>query len=148
MEIACAKPNSRPEVSFNHPGHAHEIPFARPLPLRADQLPARHRPCHSSPEGWVKRGIDTAATGEWWNQELPEQQACRRFKDIPRDEVASFALYTVHRKVLKLTAQFYPPFPDEEFGARLEIERDGQGVETERARIQYPGWSAQFRIYP
>ena len=57
-----------------------------------------------------------------------------------------FALYTVHDRVLKLTAQFYPINDYEPFEAKLEIRREGNWIEVQRARIRYPGYTATFRI--
>ena len=100
------------------------------------------------PEGWAKHELDVAATGRWWERTFGPEDAWRDFRDIPRDEVAAFALYTHHRGVLKLSAQFYPLYPDEDRTARLEVRRDGRWIEIGRAQIEYPGWSAHFRIYP
>ena len=44
--------------------------------------------------------------------------------EVTRDKVICFALYTVHNKTLKLTAQFYPLLEGEARKARLEIKRD------------------------
>jgi 3',5'-cyclic AMP phosphodiesterase CpdA len=66
--------------------------------------------------------------------------------DVPRDQVVAFALYTVERGMLKLTAQLYPLKPGEPREARLECEIDGQWVEKARAPVIYPGWSAHFRL--
>lgn len=132
----------------SHPSKLIRMPLRSLLPALITCALSSLVAASPAPPGWDQRGLDTAATGEWWKQEFAGPQAWMNFKDIPRDEVAAFALYTVHRNVLKLTAQFYPLLPDEDRGARLEIQRDGQWIEVEQARIQYPGWSAHFRIQP
>jgi len=65
---------------------------------------------------------------------------------VPRDQVVAFALYTHHERILKLTAQLYPLLPDEAREARLEIQSDGAWKEVARATVEYPGWSAHFRV--
>ena len=69
--------------------------------------------------------------------------------DIP--EVASkdiicFALYTVHDKTLKLTAQLYPVPPGAPKTVRLEVEKDGAWEEVARAEVIEEGWTAPFRV--
>lgn len=78
--------------------------------------------------------------------------------NVPRDQVVAFALYTHSGHpttqqqrggpggVLKLTAQLYPLRPDEAREARLEIRRNGAWVEIAKAPVEYPGWSAHFRV--
>ena len=45
--------------------------------------------------------------------------------EITRDQVICFALYTVHAKTLKLTAQLYPLKEGEPRKATLEVKRGG-----------------------
>lgn len=90
--------------------------------------------------------LDSLAVGEWWTKKPgPKVQNPPPPMDVPRDQVVAFALYTVDRGVLKLTAQLYPLKPDEPREARLEVERDGKWVELLKVPVQYPGWSAHFR---
>ena len=63
----------------------------------------------------------------------------------PEDRIA-FAMYTVHEKIVKLNAQFYPIKNFEPFRATLEIEENGKWVKRAEAKIQYPGYTALFRI--
>ena len=69
---------------------------------------------------------------------LPENQK-------PEDRIC-FALYTVHEKTLKLTAQFYPIKDYEPFSAMLQIDNNGVWETVEEVDIQYPGYTALFRI--
>ncbi|NJB83525.1 metallophosphoesterase family protein [Wenyingzhuangia aestuarii] len=57
-----------------------------------------------------------------------------------------FALYTVHEQTLKLTAQFYPVKNYDPFEATLQIKNNGKWETVQEARIQYPGYTAHFRI--
>ena len=66
--------------------------------------------------------------------------------DVARDQVICFALYTVHERTLKLTAQLYPLKDGESREVRLEIERDGGWIEVARARVAERGWAAVFRV--
>lgn len=66
--------------------------------------------------------------------------------DVARNKVICFALYTVHNKTLKLTAQLYPLKEGEDREVRLEIKQDGKWEETARTRVIEQGWTATFRI--
>lgn len=57
-----------------------------------------------------------------------------------------FALYTVHKQILKLTAQFYPIKDYNPFIAELQIKIDEKWETVQESRIQYPGYTAHFRI--
>jgi hypothetical protein len=85
--------------------------------------------CTSNSFGQKKKRIDLLA--------IPE---------VTRDKVICFALYTVHDKTLKLTAQFYPLKEDEPREARLEIKRDEKWIHVKNANIIERGWSAPFRV--
>ena len=66
--------------------------------------------------------------------------------EVTRDKVICFALYTVHKKVLKITAQFYPLEKGESREARLEIKRDEKWINIGNTNIIERGWTAPFRI--
>lgn len=57
-----------------------------------------------------------------------------------------FALYTVHENILKLTAQFYPINNYEPFEASLQIKSGDDWLGVDTARIDYPGYTARFRV--
>src|SRR5688500_11809285 len=89
--------------------------------------------------------LDAQTTGQWW--EAPASKVPQVIElNVPRDRVVAFALYLHDAGVLKLTAQLYPLFPDEVREARLEVQRDGAWKEIARAPVEYPGWSAHFRV--
>ncbi len=90
--------------------------------------------------------LDSDAVGQWWTTKGKGDAGPRL--QVPRDQVLAFAVYTHDRGTLKLSAQLYPLMPDEAREVRLELMREGETewkqVATEK--IQYPGWSAHFRI--
>jgi hypothetical protein len=98
--------------------------------------------------------LDSQTTGQWWvansGTNAPGQAAKNVPQiielNVPRDQVVVFALYTHDRGVLKLTAQLYPLLPDEPREARLEVQRDGVWKEIAKTPVEYPGWSAHFRV--
>lgn len=91
--------------------------------------------------------LDSLAVGEWWKA-VPPKQNSPPTMNVPRDQVIAFALYAHDTGVLKLTSQLYPLRPGEGREAHLEFWRNGRWVETARAPVIYPGWSAHFRIAP
>lgn len=107
--------------------------------------------------------LDKAATNKWWevakaaregkigNKRHPKKSKTvtgRHFLDLecPRNEAVAFAVYTVHNKTLKMTAQLYPLFPDETRTVRLEVKRDGKWMEIAKQKVNDLGWSTLFRI--
>ena len=65
---------------------------------------------------------------------------------VSKDDVICFALYTVQRGILKLTAQLYPLEDSAPREVRLEVQRDGSWHEVARTQIINPGWTAPFRV--
>lgn len=66
--------------------------------------------------------------------------------NVAKKDVICFALYTVHDKTLKLTAQLYPLSGGDPKVARLEIEKDGQWTEVAKSNVIEAGWTAPFRV--
>ncbi|MFG0268246.1 MAG: hypothetical protein ACF8AM_24280 [Rhodopirellula sp. JB055] len=66
--------------------------------------------------------------------------------EVAKKDVICFALYTVHDKTLKLTAQLYPLGASDPKVARLEIEKDGQWTEVAKANVIERGWTVPFRV--
>ena len=66
--------------------------------------------------------------------------------EVTRDKVICFALYTVHNKTLKLTAQLYPLKDDEDRNVRLEIKRNDQWISISKTKVIERGWTAPFRV--
>ena len=67
-------------------------------------------------------------------------------KDITRDKVICFALYTVQKNVLKLTAQLYPLEKDDPRTVRLEIKKGDKFVQIAETKVIEKGWTAPFRV--
>ena len=65
---------------------------------------------------------------------------------VPRDEVICFALYTVAKRTLKLTAQLYPLKSEEDREVRLEIKDGNDWKEVARTEVIEYGWTAPFRV--
>ena len=117
-------------------------------------LPATAAP--PQPFGKDFPNLDSDATGQWWttsakgrNKRKPNGEMTDGPRlMVPRDEVIAFALYTHDRGVLKLTCQLYPLLDDEAREVKLELKPEGapewQTVQSQP--VQYPGWSAHFRI--
>ncbi|GIZ09631.1 alkaline phosphatase D family protein [Flavobacterium sp. UMI-01] len=63
----------------------------------------------------------------------------------PSDRIC-FALYTVHNNIVKLTAQFYPIKDYEPFRAILQIKKGADWETVQESEIEYPGYTAHFRI--
>lgn len=57
-----------------------------------------------------------------------------------------FAMYTVHENTVKLTAQLYPIHNYEPFEASLSLKQNGEWVKVADTRIDYPGFTARFRL--
>lgn len=66
--------------------------------------------------------------------------------EVEKKDIICFALYTVHDKTLKLTAQLYPIAEGDPRTVRLEIERGGQWVEVAKTTVIERGWTAPFRV--
>jgi hypothetical protein len=75
--------------------------------------------------------------------------------DVERSESICFAYYTVHNRVLKMTAQLYPLEDGETRAAKLEIRRGGKwrtAAETTVTELDYGNyrkdktWTAHFRV--
>ena len=66
--------------------------------------------------------------------------------EVDRDKVICFALYTVHAKILKLTAQLYPLKEGEERKARLEIKEGGGWRKVAESKVIERGWTVPFRV--
>ena len=65
---------------------------------------------------------------------------------MPKDQVICMALYTVHKGVLKLTAQLYELDADADRTVRLEIKKGGKWAEIARTKAIERGWTAPFRV--
>ncbi len=119
--------------------------FLKTVPALAAVGRLRQTPTPSAPFGKDHAQLDAQTTGDWWGttgSKVPQIVEL----NVPRERVVAFALYTHDAGVLKLTAQLYPLLTGERREARLEIQRDGAWTEIGRAPVEYPGWSAHFRV--
>lgn len=66
--------------------------------------------------------------------------------EVTRDKVVCFALYTVHNKTLKLTAQLYPLKDGEDRNVHLEVKKEGQWINIAKTKVIERGWTAPFRV--
>ena len=123
-----------------------------PLLLLAPALLLAEAP---QPFGPDYPALDGAATGDWEKAYVaPEKGAKKKGKkpkvliplDVPRHEVVAFAIYTVDRGTLKLSAQLYPLKDGEPRDVRLEVKEGDSWKEIAKESIHYPGWSAHFRV--
>jgi len=76
----------------------------------------------------------------------PQPSGIELPKDITKDKLICFALYTVHKNVLKLTAQLYPLAKDDPRTVRLEIKTGDKFVQIAKAKVIEKGWTATFRV--
>ncbi|TMU56627.1 alkaline phosphatase D family protein [Flagellimonas algicola] len=85
---------------------------------------------------------DSLSINDWWNRKPNEIIDLK----VKREDVVAFGIYTMHNKILKLTAQLFPLYPDETREVRLEIQKDGEWQEIQIQNINDIGWSALFRL--
>ncbi len=86
--------------------------------------------------------LDTIATNDWWNRKPNPIIDV----NVAREDVIAFGIYTVSDRVLKLSAQLFPLYPDESREVRLQIMKDGKWNTVQSQRINDIGWSALFRV--
>ncbi len=69
-----------------------------------------------------------------------------KIPEVAKKDLICFALYTVHDRQLKLTAQLYPLAADDDRRVRLEIEKNGQWTQVATTQVIEQGWTAPFRV--
>ena len=79
-------------------------------------------------------------------QQIRRGRAVLSIPEVENKDIICFALYTVHDRTLKLTAQLYPIAEADTKTVRLEIEEDGRWVEVARTTAIERGWTAPFRV--
>ena len=67
-------------------------------------------------------------------------------KNITKDNLICFALYTVHKNTLKLTPPLYPLADDDPRTVRLEIKKGDKFVQVAETKVIEKGWTAPFRV--
>ncbi len=86
--------------------------------------------------------LDTLATNDWWNRGKSKIIDLK----VPREEIIAFGMYTVANSTVKMTAQFFPLYPNETRTVRLEVKENNQWKEIQQQQINDIGWSALFRV--
>jgi hypothetical protein len=92
--------------------------------------------------------LDTYCVNDWWNNAKAVKNDPKRIidVDVPRDQVICFGMYTTHNKVMKMSAQLFPLYPEETREVRLELKKNGKWIEVAKEKVNDLGWSALFRI--
>lgn len=91
--------------------------------------------------------LDNRATADWWTRQgKPKGRNALINLDVPRNEVIGFAVYTLEKGTVKMTAQLFPLKPGEPQEVRLEIKEGGAWKEIAKEEVRYPGWSAHFHL--
>lgn len=92
--------------------------------------------------------LDLYCVNDWWNHAEKMKDNPKRIIDVnvPRNEVICFGMYTVHDKVMKMSAQLFPLFPNESREVHLEIKENGKWEKVATEKVNDIGWSALFRI--
>ncbi len=75
----------------------------------------------------------------------PANNAWQITKVAP-EKVICFAMYTVHKGTLKLTAQLYELDADADRTVRLEVKKGGKWVQIAKTEVIERGWTAPFRV--
>jgi hypothetical protein len=104
--------------------------------------PATAQPAAPPVRAPFVKGEDSLCVNDWW------KRPANRIIDlkVPRDQVVCFGIYTVHNRILKLSAQLYPLYPEETREVRLEVQKDGEWSEISRQKVNDLGWSTTFRV--
>lgn len=106
----------------------------------ASTLSAEHgKPPVQAP---FEKGEDSLCVDDWWKRPTSEIIDLK----VTRDQVIGFGIYTVHNRILKLSAQLYPLYPEETREVRLEVKRDGEWKQIATQKVNDLGWSTTFRI--
>lgn len=92
--------------------------------------------------------LDTYCVNDWWNHAKSIKNDPKKIidVDVPRDQVICFGIYTTQNKVMKMTAQLFPLYPNEIREVRLELKKNGKWEEVAKEKVNDIGWSTLFRI--
>lgn len=92
--------------------------------------------------------LDLYCVNDWWNHAKAIKNDPNKIidVDVPRDQVICFGIYTVYNKILKMSAQLFPLYPDETREVRLELKKNEKWEEAAKSKVNDLGWSALFRI--
>lgn len=92
--------------------------------------------------------IDTYCINDWWNHAKLVKNDPKKIidVDVPRDQVICFGIYTTQNKVMKMTAQLFPLYPNETREVRLGLKKNEKWEEVAKEKVNDIGWSALFRM--
>jgi hypothetical protein len=92
--------------------------------------------------------LDTYCVNDWWNHAKAVKNDPAKIVDVdvPRDQVICFGIYTTQNKIMKMSAQLFPLYPNETREVRLEIKKKGKWVQIATSKVNDIGWSTLFRI--
>jgi hypothetical protein len=92
--------------------------------------------------------LDLYCVNDWWNHAKLVKNNPNKIidVDVPRDQVICFGIYTTQNKVLKMTAQLFPLYPNETREVRLELKLNSKWTVVQKAKVNDIGWSTLFRI--
>uniref|UniRef100_UPI003216B7D9 hypothetical protein n=1 Tax=uncultured Draconibacterium sp. TaxID=1573823 RepID=UPI003216B7D9 len=92
--------------------------------------------------------LDLYCVNDWWvhNSKMKDNPKKIIDVDVPRDEVICFGMYTVQDKVMKMTAQLFPLYPEESREVILELKQNGKWKKVAVEKVNDIGWSTLFRI--
>lgn len=92
--------------------------------------------------------LDLYCVNDWWTHAKAVKNDAKRIidVDVPREQVICFGIYTTQNKVMKMTAQLFPLYPNETREVRLELKKNGKWEEVAKEKVNDIGWSALFRI--
>jgi len=65
---------------------------------------------------------------------------------MPKDKVICFAMWTLHKDILKMTAQLYELDADAPRTVRLEVRKGDAWTQVATAKVVEKGWTATFRV--
>lgn len=87
--------------------------------------------------------LDTYCTNDWWNNAKQVKNSLGLIVDVdvPRNEVICFGIYTTQNRVMKMTAQLFPLYPEETREVRLELKQNGEWKEVAKEKVNDLGWS-------
>jgi hypothetical protein len=92
--------------------------------------------------------LDTYCVNDWWNNAKRIKDSAKKIidVDVPRDKVICFGIYTTQNKVMKMSAQLFPLYPNETRTVRLEFKINNKWQQVATAAVNDIGWSALFKI--
>jgi len=67
-------------------------------------------------------------------------------KNVPREKVVGFALYTLHENILKITGHLFPLEKGEPTIVSLEIMKNGKWEVIQEKEVIKDGWTVPFRM--